>query len=83
MTALQFSGRNGIIMKITVINGKCISDYCHQGGIKNENEILILPNTQFVVLSPLMEEEMEDPLTNTKLKVKVVQLMQIEGKFTF
>jgi len=70
-------------MKITITKGKCISHYSHQGVVKNENEVLFAPNTEFLVVEPLTEENITDPWTGSNIKMKVIHLCQIEESYIF
>jgi len=70
--AFSFTGSKGIVLCIEVFHGKNISDYSY---VKSEDEILLVPNTEFLVKKPLTKEF----LAGCNLECNVVWLTQITG----
>jgi len=74
VTAIEFSnfsGGEGLVLKIDIVSGKSIQDY---SAIPVENEILLSPNMSFIV---------SKGLHRTKDGLLSIQLVQVSLESTF
>jgi len=69
-TAIEFSGKAGVVMKISIVNGKCIKPYSI---IAREDEILLSPNMVFIVTKSI----------HTKDGIHFIKLQQEHPRDTF
>merc|ERR1719421_1612506 len=75
-TAKAFAGGSGgIIFRITVLEGRVIKPY---SAIQTEDEVLLKPNTKFVVSRPCCRET-----SGEFTGFHVVEMLEVAGKFIF
>lgn len=63
--AKSFAGKNGLVLKIKVVSGVNISAY---SVIQSEQEVLLSPNLEFVVASPLHQDNGMDTIELVEIK---------------
>jgi len=69
-TAIEFAGKGGVVMRISIVNGKCIKPY---SVIAREDEILLSPNMAFILTKSIF----------TKDGVHFIKLQQENPRDTF